>query len=237
MIEVIGIPSGRFFERRWEPTDNIKTGAISKDVFASGSRIYVNGAEHKFGGHDIREMYDEQNPKFVCVSHNCIKDMSGQVVWKPPFIHDIQGDRCHLNGVSKCGHYVSMLSTSNVIGGYSDHLETPQGVVMNTQTNEYIAEKLIAPHSPRLHNDTLYISQSGTGQWGYLSEGKFIPLVDTGGFPRGFFFMEDLVYIAVSNLRGEFRRPHICVASTDGEIKHKYFLHGAREIYDLIKLT
>ena len=89
------------------------------------------------------------------------------VGWKPPFISSIADeDRCHLNGVAIFDgrpRYVTALgSTDEPYGWQAEPFQS--GVLIDVPTGAVIADSLIVPRSPRLHDGKLYLLQSWIGE-------------------------------------------------------------------------
>ena len=159
--------------------------------------------------HDIAE--DDQNrPIFVVPRFNCIATTaeahSFEVLWKPSFITDIVAeDRCHLNGLATmegAPRFVTCIAATNTSGAWRDH-KVGGGVVIDVQSGEVVARGLSMPHSPRVRGGTLWIHQSGTGEFGHinLQTGVFEPVVALPGFPRGLAFHDKWAVIGLSKPR------------------------------------
>jgi uncharacterized protein (TIGR03032 family) len=148
-----------------------------------------------------------ETPLFIATQFNCIAEprpgKSFRVLWRPPFIDRFAGeDRCHLNGVAMQGgvpRYVTCVSTTNVVDGWREH-RRDGGVVVDVATGETVASGLSMPHSPRLHDDRLWLLQSGTGELGHvdLATGRFEPVCFFPGFARGLAIYGDWAVVGVS---------------------------------------
>jgi uncharacterized protein (TIGR03032 family) len=127
-------------------------------------------------------------------------------VWKPPFIDRLAGeDRCHLNGMAVQNHaarYVTMVSQSNVVDGWRDR-RADGGLIMDVTTNEIMCRNLSMPHSPRIHDDTLWVLNSGAGQFGHVdvTTGHFEPIAFCPGYARGLAFANNHAIIGLSLAR------------------------------------
>lgn len=214
--------------------------------------------------HDVHPLGPDRAPVFVVTRFNCLATLDRKnsfvPVWKPPFIDRIAAeDRCHLNGLAmRDGRpgFVTCVSRTNIGGGWREHRDTG-GIVMDVDTNEVVAEGLSMPHSPRLHNGTLYLIQSGTGEFGKvdMATGKFEPMCFLPGFARGVTFIGRHAVIGVSRPRreGTFQglavqdrlaaegvSPvcRLAVVNLDtGDIEHNLDIDGAvQELYDVTAL-
>ncbi|MGB0905802.1 MAG: TIGR03032 family protein, partial [Mangrovicoccus sp.] len=160
--------------------------------------------------HDIHPFTDGRPPLFVVTRFNCLATLDGnssfKPVWTPPFIDRIAAeDRCHLNGMAMDGDrpaYVTCVSTTNTQGAWREH-RRDGGVVLDVASKEIVGSGFSMPHSPRLHNGTLYMIQSGRGLFGKLdlATGKFEEIAFLPGFARGMAFIDDYAIIGVSKPR------------------------------------
>lgn len=153
-------------------------------------------------------------PVFVNTRFNCLAATdhsdSFKVLWHPPFISDIvDEDRCHLNGLAMrdgCPAYASAISRSDTIDGWRDR-RADGGVVIDIETGAVVCEGLSMPHSPRLHKDTLWLLNSGTGELGRVvlprggGKGRFEPVAFCPGFVRGLSFLGDHAFVGLSKPR------------------------------------
>lgn len=229
-------------------------------------RVYVPVTGHTTGDidtHDIHEDVDG-NPVFVATRFNCLATLSERgsfrELWRPPFIDRLAAeDRCHLNGLAlQDGRpaYVTCLSRSNVFEGWREK-RRDGGVVIDVRSNEIVAEGLSMPHSPRIHQGTLWLLQTGTGEFGSLdpATGQFKPLCFLPGFARGVSFVADHAIIGISKPRenrtfvglelnerlkaeGINAQCAICIVNLrTGDIEHRLEIDGLiQEIFDVAVL-
>ena len=75
--------------------------------------------------------------------------------------------------------------------------------VVDVSTNEVIVRGLSMPHSPRVHDDRLWLLNSGTGFLGYVDakKGVFEPVTFCPGYLRGLAFVGDFAVIGMSRPR------------------------------------
>lgn len=163
--------------------------------------------------HDVIVGQDGR-PIFVNTLFGCLATVSDgnsfKPVWKPPFISRLAAeDRCHLNGLAGqdgVPRYVTACSTSDVSDGWRDD-RVGGGVVVDVASNEVILEGLTMPHSPRLRDETLWLLNSGSGEFGFVDpqanggKGKFEPLAFCPGYARGLAFAGDHALIGLSQAR------------------------------------
>lgn len=167
----------------------------------------------RLDAHDIG-LDDTEEPVFVNTRFNCLAKTdprdSFKVTWRPPFISGIvDEDRCHLNGLAMRNGipaYASAISRSDTIDGWRDR-RRDGGVVIDIETDAVVCEGLSMPHSPRLHKDTLWVLNSGTGELGRVTlphdggMGQFEPVAFCPGFVRGLSFFDDYAFVGLSKPR------------------------------------
>jgi uncharacterized protein (TIGR03032 family) len=145
------------------------------------------------------------NTRFSCL---CTLDRMHSFIprWRPPFITALApGDRCHLNGLGLLGgqvRYVTALGETDTAGGWRAN-KKDGGILMEVPSGAILVRGLSMPHSPRWHQDKLWLLESGTGTLGTvdLSVGRYEPIVEVPGFTRGLDFYGDLAFIGLSQVR------------------------------------
>jgi uncharacterized protein (TIGR03032 family) len=204
--------------------------------------------------HDLEWGGDELyavNTSFSCIVR--IDDKySFTPVWKPPFIDRlVSEDRCHLNGMAMKGKkpkYVTAFNKGNTHQSWRDNITT-DGIVIDMDNNQIIAENLSMPHSPRIYNNELYLLLSATGELIRINteNGSKTTLNKIDGFVRGLSIFQDYAFIGLSRLRknsSTFAKldiakkadhsgiaiVHIPTGAYVGMIK---YLNSVEEIYDI----
>lgn len=126
--------------------------------------------------------------------------------WKPPFISELIGeDRCHLNGFAfENGQpkYVTMMAQTDKAGGWRPDKSTT-GCLMDVQTNQVISGGLAMPHSPRIHDNKLFVLNSGFGTIEEVdrSNGKRESIEKVPGYTRGLAIHGPFAFIGMSKIR------------------------------------
>lgn len=191
-------------------------------------KVYVPRNLQTTGNVDIHEIGIQDNGKIVFVNtrFNCLCEPSlthsFKPVWKPEFIGEIVAeDRCHLNGLAMVDgkpKYVSAAARSNVANGWRDRRDDG-GLIIDVESNAILAEGLSMPHSPRFHDDRLWLLNSGTGELGWLdpADRSFVPLAFFPGFLRGLAFHNDHAFVTLSKPR----KGHFEGLALDGLLKEK----------------
>lgn len=142
----------------------------------------------------------------VALSAVCSLDetFSAKIQWVPNFISEVRPEmRCRLTGLGTqdgVPTVVTSVSTSDVAGGWTDHRATG-GVLIDMLTGEAIAAGLSMPHSPRWHNGAWWLVQAGTGELGFIDDGRFVPVNRIEGFARGLAVSEGVAVVGGSGSR------------------------------------
>lgn len=145
---------------------------------------------------------------FVNTAFSCVAELkrgcSFAPLWQPPFLTNLAAvDSCHLNGLglqdgepiwaTACGHRGDPSSWRND--------RRSGGVVLHIPSNSVAATGLSMPHSPRWHQGRLWLLNSGSGELGWIEEGRFQPLCALPGFTRGLALVGDHAVVGLSKLR------------------------------------
>lgn len=88
------------------------------------------------------------------------------------------------------------------------HLNFPvdgRGVIFAGRTREVVASGLTRPHSARLHRGTLWVDNSGYGEFGRIVGGRFAPVVRLRGWTRGLCLAGDIAFVGTSRVIPRFR--------------------------------
>lgn len=181
-------------------------------AFNGYDAVYVPRESRVTGDLDVHDMAVTAEGRLIFANtlFNCVATLddehSFKTVWQPPWISKLAPeDRCHLNGIAlRDGklRYVTAVSRSDVADGWRDK-RRGSGIVYDVEENETVCEGLSMPHSPRWHNDTLWVINSGTGYFGRvnLDTREFEPLVFCPGYARGLAFHGNFAVIGLSDRR------------------------------------
>lgn len=244
------------FENFFEPDFN----AAGRDA------LFVPIASHTTGDVDIHDIAIDASgqPVFVVTAFNCLATLDARSsfapIWKPPFIDRYAAeDRCHLNGLAmKDGapKFVTAVSDTNVAESWREHRQNG-GVVVDVETSEIVAKGLSMPHSPRWHNDRLWLLNAGTGEFGSIDvdKGVFEPIAFCPGFLRGLIFIGDYAIVGLSlprdnktfnglalneRLETEKTSPQCGLKVIDlntGNVVHSFAISGlVKELYDVVAI-
>lgn len=175
-------------------------------------RVYVPQVAWTTGDIDIHDIgvNRQGRPVFVNTLFGCLATVSEsrsfEPLWRPGFLSKLAAeDRCHLNGVAfRDGEprYVTSVSQSDVADGWRDR-RADGGIVIDVSTDKVILEGLSMPHSPRWHQDRLWLLDSGNGWFGYLdaTQGMFEKVAFCPGYARGLAFAGHFAIIGLSEPR------------------------------------
>lgn len=156
------------------------------------------------------------------VGHNAVvkidRDGRAQYAWWPRSIEDKRGrplfSRNHLQlnsiaaGKSLSESFFSA-STDRVSArrpGQRHFLVDKRGVIFSGKTREPIAGGLTRPHSARLHRNEIWVDNSGYGELGRITGGRFEPIFRLRGWTRGLCFVKDVAFVGTSRVIPRFRQ-------------------------------
>jgi uncharacterized protein (TIGR03032 family) len=125
--------------------------------------------------------------------------------WRPPFVSALTAeDRCHLNGlcvVNGRPRYVTAHGATDTPGGWRDG-KANGGVLIDVDSGEVVLGGLCMPHSPRFHDDKLWLLDSGRGSLGFVdSSGRYQLVAELPGFTRGLEFAGPYAFVGLSQVR------------------------------------
>ncbi len=154
-----------------------------------------------FGAEDLWMV----NTRFSCLC-NPSREYSFIPRWRPPFISEVvPEDRCHLNGLAMEDgrpRFVTALGTTDVAGGWRER-KADGGVVIDVPSDEVVLRGLTMPHSPRLHEGSLWVLNSGAGElWRVdLRSFRHEVVCSLPGYLRGLGFVGSVALIGLSTIR------------------------------------
>jgi uncharacterized protein (TIGR03032 family) len=145
------------------------------------------------------------NTRFSCLCSPS-RDFSFIPRWRPPFITEVvPEDRCHLNGLAMEGgqpRFVTALGATDVVGGWRER-KVNGGVVIDVPSGEVVLRGLCMPHSPRLHDGSLWMLNSGLGElWRVdLDSFRHEVVCSLPGYLRGLCFVGSVALVGLSTIR------------------------------------
>ena len=126
--------------------------------------------------------------------------------WRPNFVSAIAPeDRCHLNGVAMVNNlpkYVTVLGRTNTPGGWRDN-KASGGCILEVPSSRVITDGLSMPHSPRMHQNRLWVLNSGHGEIVTvdIASGKQEKIVSLPGYTRGLALVGKYAFVGLSKIR------------------------------------
>jgi uncharacterized protein (TIGR03032 family) len=145
------------------------------------------------------------NTRFSCL---CTLDENHSFVprWRPPFISSLAAeDRCHLNGLALADgrpKYVTALSETDTPQGWRPNKVT-SGCLIDVPSNRTVARGFAMPHSPRVHQDRVWLLDSGAGRLVTVdpATGEVRPVAEQPGYARGLALHGSYAFIGLSKIR------------------------------------
>jgi uncharacterized protein (TIGR03032 family) len=145
------------------------------------------------------------NTRFSCLC-NPSRDFSFIPRWRPSFISEVvPEDRCHLNGLAMEDgrpRFVTALGEADAVGGWRER-KADGGVVIDVPTGEVVLRGLSMPHSPRLHDGSLWVLNSGAGELWRIDRNSFRHDVvcSLPGYLRGLGLLGSVALVGLSTIR------------------------------------
>lgn len=173
--------------------------------------LYMPRLTYHIGQLDIHDLSWGNNALYaVNTLFSCIISIDDNFnftpYWTPPFIKGMKSeDKCHLNGMVMMDgkpKYATAFNQGNSMQSWREGVTT-DGVLMDVETNEIVAEKLRMPHSPRMFEGELYLLFSATGEIVKVNpvNGTYEIVTRLNGFVRGMAYYKDFLFVGLSKLR------------------------------------
>jgi uncharacterized protein (TIGR03032 family) len=145
------------------------------------------------------------NTRFSCL---CTLDGRHSFVprWRPPFITALAAeDRCHVNGLGvRDGgvRYVTCLGQTDSPAGWRAN-KAKGGCLLDVASGAVLAGGLSMPHSPRWHQERLWLLESGDGSLAVVDQrtGRWETVARLPGFTRGLAFWGGVAFVGLSQVR------------------------------------
>ncbi len=164
------------------------------------------------------------NTRFSCLC-TLHPDYSFVPRWQPPFISALAAeDRCHLNGLAIVDgepRYVTALGQTDTRGGWRTD-KARGGCVMSVPDGRVIADGMCMPHSPRWHDDALWLLNSGTGTLERVDPTtgmRHVVITELPGFARGLGIVGPYAFIGLSKIRETSAMDGVPLAERRAELK------------------
>ncbi len=210
----IGVAPGRFaLATRSEVWDFRDMPAVAGKLDPPGTHdaCFIPRNRHLTGdvlAHEIAFAGDEL--WLVATAFSCLAtlddDHSFVPRWKPAFISRLAAeDRCHLNGLAVVDGsiaFVTALGQTDEAHGWRQG-KAAGGCVIDVRSGEIVCAGLSMPHSPRWHDDRLWVLESGRGSIATVdvSSGAVETVIELPGFTRGLALAGHLAFVGLSQIR------------------------------------
>lgn len=168
------------------------------DLALIGSRLYANSV----GQNAVVELK---------------RDGGFERVWWPKCIErcgraDFSRNYIQLNSVaagtslSKSFFSASSASMGRLRPGHLNYPVDGRGVILSGRTREPVCTGLTRPHSARLENHRIWVANSGYGEVGFVSAGRFEPIRRLPGWTRGLAIVGNVAFVATSRIIPRYAR-------------------------------
>ena len=173
--------------------------------------------------------------------------------WTPKFITRLAAeDRCHLNGLCVSGafpRFVTALAETDTPSGWRG-VKATGGCLIDVLTGETVARGFCMPHSPRLHDQRLWLLNSGQGQLVIVDPetGLRETVAQQPGYMRGLDFSGHYAFLGLSRIRASSVFDDVPIAEerdklkcaivvvdlrTGNRVAYFEFLSGVEELFDV----
>jgi uncharacterized protein (TIGR03032 family) len=210
----LAVHSGRFaLGTRTEIWDfrNMAEAAPKIEPKHTHDACFLPRNRHYTGDIAIHEIAFAQGELWVCATNfSCLGTLDAHHSfiprWKPPFISELTPeDRCHLNGLAIVDdqvRFVTALGETDERGGWREN-KASGGILIDVESGETVLSGLSMPHSPRWHDDRLWLLESGKGGFcvADLDTGEVETIVELPGFTRGMAMVGPLAFVGLSQVR------------------------------------
>ena len=93
---------------------------------------------------------------------------------------------------------------SSVRPGHKNFPVDKRGVIFSGSTREVILRGLTRPHSARLYKGKIWVANSGYGEFGFIENGGFSPILKLPGWTRGLCLYKNIAFIGTSRIIPRF---------------------------------
>lgn len=145
------------------------------------------------------------NTLFSCL---CTLDENHSFVprWRPPFITALAPeDRCHLNGLAMSDgrpSYVTAHAETDTPDGWRAN-KTTSGALIHVPSGETVARGFAMPHSPRVHQERVWLLDSGKGRLVVVNPttADVETVAELPGYTRGLALYDSFAFVGLSKIR------------------------------------
>ena len=116
--------------------------------------------------------------------------------------------------------YVTALGTTDTLNGWC--ADKPHGgCILDVASGEFVTRGLSMPHSPRWHDEQLWVLESGTGGVVLVDRatGRRDTVAQLPGFTRGWAMVGPYAFVGLSKIRKTSAMDGVPIAERRGELK------------------
>jgi uncharacterized protein (TIGR03032 family) len=140
-----------------------------------------------------------------------------EIVWWPRCVErdgapDVSRNWIQLNSIAPASNLTSSYFTASAATvsarrpGQLNFAVDRRGVVFSGRSREPVASGLTRPHSARVHDNRVWVDDSGYGRFGFVSQGRFEAVASLPGWTRGLCFCRDIAFVGTSRVIPRFAR-------------------------------
>jgi uncharacterized protein (TIGR03032 family) len=194
----------------WDLRD-MAEAAAKLDPAGSHDACYLPRNRHMTGDIAVHDLaFAGGELWIVATAFSCLATLDGGHSfvprWAPRFITSLAPeDRCHLNGLAVREDrvaYVTALGHTDEPAGWRSR-KADGGVLIDATSGEVAIGGLSMPHSPRWHQDRLWLLESGKGALCVADPGagSVQVVAELPGFTRGLAFLDGIAFVGLSQIR------------------------------------
>ncbi len=169
--------------------------------------------------HDLAMIGNELHAN--AVGHNAVvrvhPDGQYEFVWWPKCVETPEGpllgrNYLQMNSIAagdsiKTSFFAASTDeVSDLTPGAPDFPVDQRGVIFCGTSRDPIVRGLTRPHSARLHDDRIWVDNSGYGEVGFVEDSKFRALARLPGWTRGLCFVDRIAFVGTSRVLARFRQ-------------------------------
>ena len=200
-------PSQSYMERIEDRTNDLQ----EKVMMPARSKFYPGA----YYFHDLAYVGDELYGNSVgqngVIKIDFSQQQSEEVIWSPiPRDHNIiKGNYLQLNSIAAGNNLKeSFFSASSPIArsrrpGHRNFPVDGRGVIFSGE-GHVIAHGLTRPHSTRIHQENIWVNNSGYGSLGFIQNEKYHSFKSFPGWTRGLHFINNIAFVGVSRVLSRF---------------------------------
>lgn len=201
------LPSSKYMER----LEDKETNLLEKVMMPVRSKFYAGA----YYFHDLayikEKLYGNSVGQNGVVEIDFNSSNTEDIIWTPipQKATLIKSNYLQLNSIAAGNSlHESFFSASTATPqsrrpGHRNFPVDGRGVIFDG-SGEVIADGLTRPHSARIHQNKIWVNNSGYGTFGFINQGKYEPYFSFPGWTRGLHFLGDIAFVGVSRVLDRF---------------------------------